>query len=119
MAIERAYIERPPRIQPELPRREVDIPTPPAIDRSGVGELIQMALPLLTVVGFVMVAVMGGSGASPLMVLPMSLTVLAATGYAIYSFRRERRQRQAERAAYVEQLTTMRRDMVAAQRAQR
>ena len=40
-------------------------------------------------------------------------------GYAIYSFRRERRQRQAERAAYVEQLTTMRRDMVAAQRAQR
>ena len=34
MAIERAYIERPPRIQPELPRREVDIPTPPAIDRA-------------------------------------------------------------------------------------
>lgn len=119
MAIERTYIERPPRIQPELPRREVDIPTPPAIDRSGVGELIQMALPLLTVVGFVMVAVMGGSGASPLMVLPMSLTVLAATGYSIYSFRRERRQRAAERAAYIEQLTVMRRDMVAAQHAQR
>ncbi|MCW5863524.1 MAG: hypothetical protein KIT52_10515 [Anaerolineae bacterium] len=119
MAIERAYIERPPRIQPELPRREVDIPTPPAIDRSGVGELIQMALPLLTVVGFVMVAVLGSSGASPLMVVPMSLTVLAATGYSFYSFRRERRQREAEHAAYVEQLTAMRRDMVAAHRAQR
>ena len=119
MAIERAYIERPPRIQPELPRRDVDIPTPPAIDRSGVGELIQMALPLLTVVGFVMVAVLGSSGASPLMVVPMSLTVLAATGYSFYSFRRERRQREAEHAAYVEQLTAMRRDMVAAHRAQR
>lgn len=120
MSIERNYIERPPRIQPELPHGEVEIPAPPAIDRSGIGELIQMGLPLLMVVGFVMVsASSGGGGASSLMVLPMALSVLAATGYSFYSYRRDQQQREAERAAYNEQLTAMRRDMAAAHREQR
>ena len=119
MAIERNYIERPPRIQPELPHDEIDIPAPPALDRGGIGELIQMGLPLLTVVGFVMVAVLSGGGSSRLMVIPMVLTVLAATAYSFYAFRRERRQRQAEEAAYNEHLAGMRRDMVAAHKAQR
>ncbi|MBI4630818.1 MAG: hypothetical protein HY740_03720, partial [Chloroflexi bacterium] len=57
MAIE--YIDRPPRIQPELPVAEVDIPEPPGQQQGGEQSVITLIVPLVTIVGFVFVS---GSG---------------------------------------------------------
>ena len=40
----RTYIERPPRIQPELPQEIIDIPNPPDQRDGGIGELMHIAL---------------------------------------------------------------------------
>ena len=44
-------IDRPPRIQPELPFDEIEIPGPPEKDEAGWARLIQVGLPLLTIIG--------------------------------------------------------------------
>ncbi len=53
-------IDRPPRIQPELPFDEIEIPSPPDKGQSGWEQLAQMALPLVMIVAFVLMAGMGG-----------------------------------------------------------
>ena len=47
-------INRPPRIQPDLPQEEVEIPPPPVEDQQGQ-PLIQTFLPLITIIGYVIV----------------------------------------------------------------
>ena len=49
------YIDRPPRIQPELPSDEIEIPPPPEKENTGMSRLIQVALPLLTIVGYILI----------------------------------------------------------------
>ena len=49
MALE--YIDRPPRIQPELPVKEVEIPNPPEQNKSPGQGLMSSILPLITMVG--------------------------------------------------------------------
>ncbi len=71
MAIE--YIDRVPRIQPELPFGEVKIPNPPQ-DESGRGQdIISLLLPLVTVLGFVFVS---SSSGNALFAVPMAATML-------------------------------------------
>lgn len=105
------YIDRPPRIQPELPYDEIEIPGPPDKDQGGFERLIQVGLPLLTIIGYVLISTMGGSGRSPLLLIPMALSVFASVGFSIYTFIREK-QRQAEiERAYSARLTGMTREM--------
>jgi hypothetical protein len=40
------YIDRPPRIQPELPSEQIEIPSPPEKQDEGNSKLIQVAPPL-------------------------------------------------------------------------
>ena len=40
------YIDRPPRIQPEIPFKEIDIPQPPDREADRWMQLLQLALPL-------------------------------------------------------------------------
>ena len=47
------FTNRPPRIQPELPYGDVTIPQPPASETGGRQQLIQVALPLITIIGYV------------------------------------------------------------------
>ena len=92
------FIDRPPRIQPELPFDEIEIPAPPDKPKGGWERLIQVALPLITIIGFIAVSSMGGNR-NPLMVLPMALAVVASTGFAVYSYFKEKRE-QAEHHAH-------------------
>ena len=59
------FIDRPPRIQPELPFDEIEIPSPPEKEEGGYSQLIQVSLPLLTIIGYVLIATLGGSGRNP------------------------------------------------------
>ncbi|HXV99740.1 MAG TPA: hypothetical protein VEC93_15055, partial [Anaerolineae bacterium] len=105
------YIDRPPRIQPELPFDEIEIPTPPEKEEDGNARLIQVGLPLLTIIGYILIGVLGGGGRNPLFILPMALSVFAAVGFSIYSFRQEK-QRQAEiEKAYSERLVELTKEM--------
>lgn len=104
------FIDRPPRIQPELPQREVDIPSPPNKDENENQPILQVALPLLTIVGYVFVAALG-RGRSPLLLLPMGLSVVASTALAYYSFRRGQKLREEKEQAYRERLMELRKEM--------
>ena len=79
MTSERTFIERPPRIQPELPQQIIDIPSPPDQRDQGLGELMHIALPLLMIVGYIMVAFMGDGNSKPLLIVPMALSIVAST----------------------------------------
>lgn len=87
------FIDRPPRIQPELPFDEIEIPAPPAKDKGGYQQLIQFALPLMTIVGYVLISSMGGAGRSPLLLIPMALSVGGVHGFAVWSCSRIARSR--------------------------
>ncbi len=103
-------IDRPPRIQPELPVEIIEIPSPPRHEQSGMTQLLQMGLPLLTMVAFMFVT-MSGNARNPLAVLPMVLMVVSSGGIAVYTYLKEKRERDAEAAAYMERLVEMTRDM--------
>ena len=77
------YIDRPPRIQPELPFDEIEIPSPPEKEEGGYTQLIQVGLPLITIMGYVLIATLGGSGRSPWLLIPMALSVVASTVFAL------------------------------------
>jgi len=104
------YIDRPPRIQPELPFDEIEIPGPPDKDKAGFERLIQVGLPLLTIIGYVVISSMGG-GRSPLLLIPMALSVVASVSFSIYSFIRERQRQAAIERAYSARLTEMTKEM--------
>ncbi|HMR66785.1 MAG TPA: hypothetical protein PKE64_22475, partial [Anaerolineae bacterium] len=104
------YIDRPPRIQPELPFEEIPIPGPPDKDEEGYARLIQVGLPLITIIGYVLVSAMG-TGRSPWLMVPMALSVFASVGFSIYSYRKEK-QRQAEiEQAYDDRLVELNKEM--------
>ncbi|MCB0223966.1 MAG: hypothetical protein KDI02_09775, partial [Anaerolineae bacterium] len=89
------YIDRPPRIQPELPFDQIEIPGPPDKNEQGNARLIQVGLPLLTILGYVLISSIGGAGRSPMLLIPMALSVVASTAFSIYSYRKEK-QKQIE-----------------------
>ncbi len=107
---ENVYIDRPPRIQPELPFDEVQIPPPPEKDELGYNQLIQVSLPLITIIGYVLVSSMGG-GRSPWMMVPMALSVVASTAFSIYSYRKDKQKQAAVEKAYGERLVELNKEM--------
>ncbi|MCL4297868.1 MAG: hypothetical protein KJ077_19150 [Anaerolineae bacterium] len=105
------YIDRPPRIQPELPFDQIEIPKPPEKEEQGNARLLQVGLPLLTIVGYILIGTLGGGGRNPLFILPMALSVLASVAFSIYSYRQEK-QRQAEiEKAYSERIIELTKEM--------
>jgi DNA segregation ATPase FtsK/SpoIIIE-like protein len=104
MAIE--YVDRPPRIQPELPVAEVQIPEAPEarFDRQS---LLTILVPLATVMGFVFVS---GSG-NALMMIPMGLAMMLSVGLSMLSGRQAEREFKAKQKAYRELLAQMRQDL--------
>ncbi|MCB0210681.1 MAG: hypothetical protein KDJ52_15180, partial [Anaerolineae bacterium] len=105
------YIDRPPRIQPELPFDQIEIPSPPDKPEQGMARLIQVGMPLLSIIGYVVVSSMGGAGRSPLLLIPMALTVVASTAFSIYSYIKEK-QKQAEiERGYTKRLVELSKEM--------
>jgi DNA segregation ATPase FtsK/SpoIIIE-like protein len=105
------YIDRPPRIQPELPFDEIEIPAPPEKEELGYAQLIQVSLPLLTIIGYVLIATVGGGGRSPLLLIPMALSVVASTAFSIYSYRKDKQRRAEIEEAYAERLVELNKEM--------
>jgi DNA segregation ATPase FtsK/SpoIIIE-like protein len=103
-------IDRPPRIQPELPFEQIEIPTPPTSEDRGLMQLIQMALPMVAILGLVFVSA-GAGGRSSLIMIPMLLSVVATVGLALYSFRAERAKREQIRRTYRKRLLDLTKEM--------
>ncbi len=108
---EPVYIDRPPRIQPELPFDEIEIPSPPEKEEQGFTQLIQVSLPLITIIGYVLIATMGGGGRSPFLLIPMALSVVASTAFSLYTYRKEKQQRAEVEQAYTDRLVELNKEM--------
>jgi DNA segregation ATPase FtsK/SpoIIIE, S-DNA-T family len=112
------FTHRPPRIQPELPVDEVVIPNPPSTETSGGQSLVQVALPLVTIIGYVFVSATG-QGRSLLLLIPMGLSVVASTTVALLSYFRTFREQARLKREYDQRLAEMRKEMTAAHEIQR
>ncbi len=105
------YMNRPPRIQPELPQTEVNVPRPPNTDQSAAQSLLQVGLPLLTIIGYVIVSSSGSGGRSMALLIPMGLSVVGSVALAVYGLIRATRQAAAAKANYLRNLTDLRKEM--------
>jgi DNA segregation ATPase FtsK/SpoIIIE-like protein len=112
------FTNRPPRIQPELPYGEVTIPQPPAAESGGRQQLIQVALPMITIIGYV-IASASGQGRSMILLIPMGLSVVASTAVALLSFLRSSRLDAEKKRAYQLRLVELRKEMIASHDIQR
>ena len=113
MAVE--YVDRPPRIQPELPFGEVPIPNPPEQTKSVDQGILNMLMPFITIVGFVFVS---GTG-NILFIIPMGLAMLLSVGTTIAGSGSERKAYAAKAKAYAELLAELRQEMTRSQTVQR
>jgi DNA segregation ATPase FtsK/SpoIIIE-like protein len=106
---ETVLINRPPRIQPDLPQAEIDIPEPPETDKGGQ-TLIQMFLPLITIIGYVIVSA-SGQGRNLAMLIPMGLSVIASSGLGLWTYLKQQREDKERRESYRQRLAELRREM--------
>ena len=109
------YIDRPPRIQPELPIKEVEIPQPPEEGSRAGQDLLNLLIPLVTIIGFVLVS---GTG-NALFIIPIGLAMVLTIGMTISGSRRQRKELAAKKKAYQEKLAELRQEMNRAHNAQR
>lgn len=116
MAKNSPYLDRPPRIQPELPTGTVEIPEPPREDNAPPPW--QLAVPLVTILAYVLLS-LGGGGTNIAFLLPMALTVIISTGIAVYNTLSAIQRRRRARADYLRRLIALRREMVASHQRQR
>ena len=103
------YIDRPPRIQPEIPFKEIDIPQPPDREADRWMQLLQLALPLVMIVGTLMMAFSGNGGA--MMVIPMSLSIAGSMAVSAYSYRMEQKKRAEAEKRYNQRLIDLNKEM--------
>src|SRR6266851_2054268 len=113
MAVE--YIDRPPRIQPELPTGEVQIPNPPAEEKGNNQALLSVLVPVITIVGFVFVS----GGGNILLIIPMGLAMVLSVGVSLFSANQQQQAFAAKEKAYTELLAQMRQDMTRSHNSQR
>ena len=69
------FIDRPPRIEPELPSGTYAIPNPPEIDDDPRQLLQQAFLPMVMILGYILVAMVGG-GRNMTMMLPDGMWIM-------------------------------------------
>jgi S-DNA-T family DNA segregation ATPase FtsK/SpoIIIE len=94
-----------------LPFDEIEIPPPPEKPENDNARLIQVGLPLVTIMGYILIGTIGGGGRSSLFILPMAISVIASVAFSLYSYRKEK-QKEAEIArAYSERLIELTKEM--------
>ncbi|MGH2625768.1 MAG: FtsK/SpoIIIE domain-containing protein, partial [Anaerolineales bacterium] len=109
------YIDRPPRVQPELTTGEVKIPKPPEKQGFGLQSLLGLLVPLITMLGLVFAAGTGNVG----LIIPMGLAMGASVGFGVFSLRAERKTAAEKEAAYQARLKEMRQEMLGSHNTQR
>jgi len=110
---DKIFIDRPPRIEPQIPSGQFTIPNPPDT-KENAGQLLQQAmLPMIMIVGYILASAIGGSrgGSNLTMMLPMGLSVLATVALALYSRAKDRKMREEAEAAYKRRISELRRKM--------
>jgi len=112
-------IDRPPRIQPELPFGEIDIPKPPEKRTDGWMRILQVALPAITIFGYILMSAFGGMGRNPWFMLPMALSVVASIFFSLYTFQREKKEQARQARIYAARLVELNKEMLAAHEQQR
>ena len=73
--------------------------------------LIQVGVPVITVVGFVLVSSFSQNGRSRWMAIPMVLSVMASVIFSLYSFRSERRRAARTEREYANRLVELNKDL--------
>ena len=107
---QKRYIDRPPRIEPQLPAGIFNIPNPPDTEEN-FGEILQQAfLPMIMILGYLLASIFG-QGRSMLMMIPMLLSVVATVVLAVYTHTQEKKKREAADAAYKRRIGELRRKM--------
>ena len=107
---EKIFIERPPRIEPELPSGTMNIPNPPDAESDPARLLQEAFLPLLMIMGYFLASIFG-QGRNMLMMIPMLLSIVGAVSLAIYSHLQENKKLEEAKAAYKRRLGELRRKM--------
>ncbi len=111
------YLDRPPRIQMNLPQGEVSIPNPPASENSQQS-LLTLLVPLVTIIAYVLLSA-SGQGSNLAFILPMALSVVVSAIAGVWLFVRTNRLQVRKQADYRRLLGEMRKDMITAQQQQR
>jgi DNA segregation ATPase FtsK/SpoIIIE, S-DNA-T family len=107
---EKLYIDRPPRIEPELPSGLYPIPNPPETEANPGQVLSQAFLPMIMIFGYILVSLLG-QGRNMLMMIPMLLSVIGSVALAVYSFTQDKKQREKAENAYRRRISELRRKM--------
>lgn len=110
------YINRPPRIQPELPEGSIEIPNPPAANNnaSRLG-LLTLGLPLITILGYALISSRGGN---ILYILPMGIAAIASSIVGYLTWRRNQQAEENKQNNYVALLDSLRSRLQAAHQKQ-
>ena len=112
------YIDRPPRIQPELPVNEQAIPSPPNQEDAGKGDMLTQLLPMLSMLsmmGFGGFVGSGNIGGSLVMGGVMALTVSGS----LYQNWKARQNAGEKARQYINTLKQLRQDMAQSHNTQR
>ena len=104
------FIERPPRIQPELPSGEIEIPAL-APGKGKIQPFWQLLLPALGILGYLFISLLGGSNRI-FFIIPIGLGIGVTIVMGRHNSEKARKEREARRDAYRETLGELRRDML-------
>jgi len=107
---QKIYIDRPPRIEPELPSGIYNIPNPPDTEANPGQLMAQAFLPMVMILGYIVVS-MFGQGRNLFMMIPMLLSVIATVALAVYTRNQEKKIRQKAEDAYRQRISELRRKM--------
>jgi DNA segregation ATPase FtsK/SpoIIIE-like protein len=107
----KGFVDRPPRIQPTLPQGEVEIPPAPKRQERSSVALRQSLLPIISIIGYVLVAVFG-QGRNLVMIVPMGLSVVVTSVFAFQQYRADLRKQEDEEKEYELLLAEMRKEMI-------
>ena len=115
---DKKYIDRPPRIEPELPSGVREIPNPPDIETNPGALMAQAFLPMIMIFGYILVSLFG-KGTSMLMMIPMALSVVASVALGFYTNRQEKARREQLTETYQRRISELRRQMESEQEQQK
>lgn len=104
------YADRPPRIQPKLPIDEIEVPPPPDKQTTGRQSLLEMMLPLVTIAGYVLLAV-SGQGRSIMLIIPMGLAMLGSVYISLRRATEAERENEEREQAYEARLLDLRQEL--------
>ena len=104
------YADRPPRIQPQLPQQEIEVPPPPEKQMGTRQSLLEILLPLVTIGGYIFMAATG-QGRSIALIIPMGLAMLGSVYLSLKRANDAEKEVQIKSEAYAKRLLDLRHEL--------